>query len=318
MPLRVAARWSSVYYGIEIRPFKEVDLRGGTVIVGIPSVGIVGPIVASHLVGACGLDQVCALESDDFPPISMIYAGKPKHPVRIYALADRKVAVFLAEFDPPPELARPIAYTILDWAEQHGIARVIAAEGFEALVEVEGGDDEEERVAFAPSVTGIASTDAGRAFLEKARVPAFGEGTVTGVAGVLLNEGRWRGRDVVALLAAARVDVPDAHAAAVILATLATLLPELKLDVEPLREEVPRVEDRVRSTRAQAKPALPKPEWATPFKLARDPVCGMLIVPEAAAAAMDIEGRKYYFCSQACSDKFRKDPRSFLEHPEFV
>ncbi len=47
-------------HGIEIRPFKEADVRGDPVIVGIPSVGLVGPIVATRLVGACRLDQVCA------------------------------------------------------------------------------------------------------------------------------------------------------------------------------------------------------------------------------------------------------------------
>jgi uncharacterized protein len=302
-------------YGIELRQFKEIDLRGGTVVVGIPSVGLVGPIVASHLVGALALDQVCALESEDFPPVSMIYAGKPKHPVRIFASPERKVAVFLAEFDPPPELARPIAYTILDWAEQHGIARIIAAEGFQAI---SPDPDEDGIVEPVLTLAGIGSTEEARHFLARGDVPTFDEGTVTGVAGVLLNEGRWRRRDVIALLgAAAKQEEPDSHAAAVVLATIAKLLPDLKLDVEPLDFEVPKVEGRVKTARKQAQPALAT-KASVPTKLARDPVCGMLIVPEAAAATVTVDGRTYYLCSKECADKFRKDPKGFVEHPEFA
>ena len=80
---------------IEFRKFKEVDLKGAPVIEGFPGVGILGAIAASYLIETLSLDQICALESEDFPPVSMIYSAKPKFPARIYAREDIKLAVFI-------------------------------------------------------------------------------------------------------------------------------------------------------------------------------------------------------------------------------
>jgi YHS domain-containing protein len=39
-----------------------------------------------------------------------------------------------------------------------------------------------------------------------------------------------------------------------------------------------------------------------------DPVCGMRVEPETAAAAWEHGGTPYFFCSVACMESFRKDP----------
>ncbi len=44
-----------------------------------------------------------------------------------------------------------------------------------------------------------------------------------------------------------------------------------------------------------------------------DPVCGMKIDTEDAAATVDYEGKTYYFCSQVCRDTFVADPASFAD-----
>jgi YHS domain-containing protein len=46
----------------------------------------------------------------------------------------------------------------------------------------------------------------------------------------------------------------------------------------------------------------------------KDPVCGMEIRPEDAAATEDHEGRRFYFCSHACHQTFVKDPHRY-GHP---
>lgn len=43
-----------------------------------------------------------------------------------------------------------------------------------------------------------------------------------------------------------------------------------------------------------------------------DPVCGMTVDPETAAAAWEHEGETYYFCSVSCQERFRHDPGQFL------
>ena len=44
----------------------------------------------------------------------------------------------------------------------------------------------------------------------------------------------------------------------------------------------------------------------------RDPVCGMNVVPEKAAATAEFEGKKYFFCAKSCAAKFEKEPRRYL------
>ena len=43
-----------------------------------------------------------------------------------------------------------------------------------------------------------------------------------------------------------------------------------------------------------------------------DPVCGMTVEPDTAAAAWEHDGTVYYFCSVGCLDRFRQDPEHFL------
>jgi Cu+-exporting ATPase len=42
-----------------------------------------------------------------------------------------------------------------------------------------------------------------------------------------------------------------------------------------------------------------------------DPVCGMRIDTDDAAATAEHEGKTYYFCSQACHDAFVADPVAY-------
>ena len=44
----------------------------------------------------------------------------------------------------------------------------------------------------------------------------------------------------------------------------------------------------------------------------KDPVCGMTVEAENAAAAWDHEGVTYYFCSLGCFERFKADPQGFL------
>src|SRR5437773_8108158 len=111
---------------VELRTIKEVDLKGGTVVAAFPSVGLVSTITATYLITGLKVDQVVALESPDFPSLSMIYAKKPKFPARVYASKSPTLAIFICEMPLPMGTHRPVAYTLLKWAKDHA-ARPIAA-----------------------------------------------------------------------------------------------------------------------------------------------------------------------------------------------
>src|SRR5438105_3462318 len=64
-------------------------------------------------------------------------------------------------------------------------------------------------------------------------------------------------------------------------------------------------------------PKPPIPELAvlnTPPKV-KDPVCGMTVTPEKAAAKIEHAGNRYYFCSKGCAERFSCDPEKFLAAP---
>src|SRR5712691_1473590 len=44
----------------------------------------------------------------------------------------------------------------------------------------------------------------------------------------------------------------------------------------------------------------------------KDPVCGMTVVPEKAAAKIEHGGKIYCFCSKGCAGRFSREPEKFL------
>jgi Cu+-exporting ATPase len=44
-----------------------------------------------------------------------------------------------------------------------------------------------------------------------------------------------------------------------------------------------------------------------------DPVCGMTVSAETAAAAWEYEGKTYYLCSISCFERFKREPQRYLE-----
>src|SRR5262245_57640974 len=51
----------------------------------------------------------------------------------------------------------------------------------------------------------------------------------------------------------------------------------------------------------------------TPATFEIDPVCKMRVLPETAAGKYEYEGRTYYFCATRCLERFRANPRQFLD-----
>jgi len=54
--------------------------------------------------------------------------------------------------------------------------------------------------------------------------------------------------------------------------------------------------------------------------MTKDPVCGMEVDEQSAAATSQYEGQTYYFCAPGCKAAFDKEPQKYLgsssEHGE--
>src|SRR5436309_792643 len=165
--------------GIQIYELKRMDLRGATVIDGFPSVGLVSSIVANYLINALNLTQIGIMDSVYFPTVALVRDGQPMNPVRIYAgpkMDDRdQIVVFISEFQPPPNLIKGIAATVLDWAQDARCNLLVCPEGLIVDAREDDGDRQVE-------VYGIGSTDKPMDLTRKNNITVFEEGVITGGA----------------------------------------------------------------------------------------------------------------------------------------
>ena len=74
--------------------------------------------------------------------------------------------------------------------------------------------------------------------------------------------------------------------------------------VQQMRDATPKASDGARAPRTQALSL----EAESPMATVIDPVCGMRIEADDAAAIAEQEGQTYYFCSEACRDIFVSAP----------
>ncbi|HTW40253.1 MAG TPA: PAC2 family protein [Thermoplasmata archaeon] len=245
---------------VRIYEIKRVDVEGAIVIDGFPSVGLVSSIVANYLIDTLQMEQIGIVESPAFPTVSLIRNGDPQHPVRIYAgrpPADRagrgadKIVAFVSEFHPAPTVIHPLATTILDWVQEQRCSLLVSPEGLvvDAPRGAKGGRGSRLNDV---RVYGVASTRKARELYIEPNMSPFAEGVITGIAGVLLNEGRRRGFDVLTFLAEAQSDYPDARAAAKVIETINQILLRTPLDPVPLYAEAERIEQQLLSIQRHA------------------------------------------------------------------
>ena len=263
---------------IDIFELQRMDLRAATVITGFPSVGLVSSIVSNYLINSQQLQQIGILDSVYFPSVALVRGSEPLNTVRIYAGEPVKgpqgvdqLVVFISEFQPPANLIKLISRTILDWVDEQKCTQMICPEGLvidrddEPVAPIatpeEGAAGGEQVVppSTAPpmqaieDVYAISCTSRGREMLQAAKLPLFHEGVITGIAGVMLNEGKIRDFTVCSLLAEAQPNYPDARAAARVVEAINRLLPSITIDPQPLYQEAEGIESQLRNMEKQNK-----------------------------------------------------------------
>lgn len=244
---------------------KKLDLSNALVVVGFPTVGLVSTIAANYVVSSLELERIGAIYSDFFPPTAVIHKSIPMPPVRIYAGdvicgpggSCEELVVIFSEFNPPPNLVKPIADAIIEWcaAKAEKCRLIVALEG----IPVDGGLKEDLRTF------GLGSTPKAREVLGEFGIEQLQEGVVAGLSGVLLYEGERLGIDVACLLAEASPNYPNARAAAKVLEMLDKIIPALHIDPQPLYLEAEKIEVQIKSYLEKAKPVtLPSTESSPP------------------------------------------------------
>lgn len=231
---------------IDVKKFKDVKLQGGSLLEANPTIGLASTIACSYIISSLGLDQVSAWDSEGFPAVSMIFDGKPKFPARIYAAPQLKLAAFISEVPLAPSTHRSVARALMNWAREQDCKEIISLQG----LPVSDSKRKELRL------WGVGSSDHARERLEESGLKQLEGGMISGITATLLNEGRWQGFDVIALLVESRSFIPDAQAAAKLVEGVDALLPQVEIPTEPLYEQAELIERQLAIIQEQAKPAI--------------------------------------------------------------
>lgn len=231
---------------IEVHKKVDMDLSGALVVVGAPTLGLVGTITARFLTQSLDMKLIGGFHSDRFPPSVIVHDGIPLHPVRIHAMETKcgldldcdKVVVLTSETFLDPHILWPLGQTIIDWCKSIDSDMILVPDA----VRPPGKQESD-------TIRGIASTSKAREFMERTNVQPLEDGLIMGNSASLLLTAEHEGMDLVCLLSESVPDHPDARAAARVVRLLDKILPEIHIESKPLEEEAEKIEGMVKRMR---------------------------------------------------------------------
>jgi len=215
-----------------------------TLINGLPDVGLVGLVAASHIVSSLKMEEVGSVESDQFPPMIVLHDGLPKSPIRIFA--NQSLVVILAETAIPALLTRSLADAIVNWATSRNVEMVISIGG----MAVQNRQDLDVPKVFAALSDKSLEKKLGGA------AEVLGEGYIVGAYALILRKCAEINLPAITLLTQSFYNYPDPEAAAAALNALNKIL-GLKVDVSDLLQKGEEIRLRARDVmkRTQAEMA---------------------------------------------------------------
>lgn len=240
---------------IKIHTYEEMDVANAMVVIGFPTVGLISTIVANFLVSEMKLKRIAAFTSKDFYPAAIIQEGVPTPPVRVFAGknvcgpkdACDQIVVITSELPVNPRVLPALADRIIDWCQERNCKTVISIEGVNSQTPPENES----------KVFHVGSNAEALSQLEGLPSESLDSGMVSGLSGLLLYKGNMRDFSVACLLAEAHAEYPDSRSAASVLSILDKMVPQIKMDPEPLLKQAEEIEEQIKKGMSQIKPANP-------------------------------------------------------------
>ena len=229
-----------MYPKIRIKEIRPLNLEGGYLIDGFPSMGFSSVIATESIIHTSQFKLAGVIDSDVFPPLSLIKDGKPNFPTRIFVNDELKVAAFLSHLAMEESLQRKVAKKMLDWAKNKKISLIISS------VSVKSTEPKEEIIA-------VGSTETATKKLKDAGLKVLEFGTIPGIPGMLLNEGRLSHQDVIVILFHSEGTGPDFRSSAQLCMAITQLIPGASCDIPALQAEAEKIEKVIKKDVEEAK-----------------------------------------------------------------
>jgi len=223
-----------LYPKITIKELRPLNLEGGYLIDGFPSVGFSSVIATESMIHTSQFKLAGIIDSDIFPPISLIKDGKPNYPTRIFVNEELKVAAFLSHLAVEEPIHRNIAKKMLRWAKDQKISLIVSS------VSVKSTENNEEVIV-------VGSTDNARKKIKELGLKTLNHGTIPGIPGVLLNEGSLTQQDVIVILFHSDGTSPDFRSSAKLCMVMSQLIPGTSCDIAALQVEAEKIEKVIKN-----------------------------------------------------------------------
>lgn len=218
---------------IEIKLFKEANLKGYTFIEGFPGAGLVGPMTISYIVDKLQMKYIGYLESDKFPPLVSIHKNEAMPPIRIYCSDKEKIITIFAEFAITVDVVGELSNAIYDFIRGNGITTIFSIGGMPAT-------NANDKKPYA-----ITSNDATAKKVGGAGLNGIEEGVATGVNALLLVKSTLDNMDDINIMVPIQPNIIDPMYAEIAIQSLNKLM-NLNIDVTELDKEAKMVEAKIK------------------------------------------------------------------------
>ena len=219
---------------------QEVSSKSPVILAGFPGIGLVGNIVATQIAAALKMTQIGTIESRLFPPITVLFDGLTHAPVRIYEDPQNIFIVVLSDILIHPMIAYDIGKAVIGWAQSLNAKLNIPIAGIATM--------REERTVYA------AATGAEQLSLVKDKTETLVTGSISGIAGSIMNESHVNKLPALCLLGETQGPTPDPRAAARVIDVVSNVL-NLNISTKKLVEEADQIETELHKLAEQVQGA---------------------------------------------------------------
>jgi uncharacterized protein len=217
---------------------EKLDVTKPFVFTSFPGIGLVGTIASMHFITELNLERIGVVESKSLPPIASLMDGVIMPPIRIYQSEEFEFVLIHSDVPILPHNAYEMSEKIVEWAIEINAKRLFSLAGVATF--------EDKKRVF-----GVATT---KELLNEIKdyVEIFKTGTISGIAGSLLNECVAKRFPGLALLGETLGFNPDPRASANVITVLNRMF-DWNIDVEKLIKEAEIIEAQMQKLAEQAR-----------------------------------------------------------------
>ncbi len=225
---------------------EKPSLKNPVLLTSFPGIGLVGTIATGYFITELQLENLGILDSNAIPPVATLYEGVVLPPIRIYQSQELNFLLIHSDVPIIPQIAYEISRVIVDWAMEVNARRIFSLAGiatFEDKKRVFGAVTNKELLAEI-----------------KDHVEILRTGTISGVAGSILNECVAVKFPGIALLGETSGFNPDPRASANLIGALNRIL-GWNINVQKLLQEAEFIEAQMQKLAEQTVEEVKKEEF---------------------------------------------------------